>query len=187
VLDAILFVLKVVLLVLLYLFIWRVARSTGADLLSAVRGTAAGRAQAVPPWSPSGAPLPGIYPPVEEALELRPARESRTGHHASADGLTTGQIRPRLVVESSPVLTVGTEVPLGAWLTIGRAVTSDVVLDDPFVSSAHARLVPRGQSISVEDLGSTNGTFVNEKQVTEAQLRPQTRLRIGETVFRYEE
>ena len=61
------------------------------------------------------------------------------------------------------------------------------MLDEPFVSSTHARLVPRSQFYVVEDLGSTNGTFLNEKPVTEAQLRPDARLRIGETVFRYEE
>ena len=61
------------------------------------------------------------------------------------------------------------------------------MLDEEYVSSTHARLVPRGQFIYVEDLGSTNGTFVNEKQVTDAQLRLDSRLRVGETIFRYEE
>ena len=56
--------------------------------------------------------------------------------------------------------------PLDGWVTVGRAATSDIVLDEHFVSSTHARFVPRGQFYFVEDLGSTNGTFVNEKQVT---------------------
>ena len=70
---------------------------------------------------------------------------------------------------------------------MGRAATSDIVLDEQFVSTTHARLVPRGQFYFVEDLGSTNGTFLNEKQVTDAQLRMDSRLRVGETTFRYEE
>jgi pSer/pThr/pTyr-binding forkhead associated (FHA) protein len=72
-------------------------------------------------------------------------------------------------------------------VTIGRAPTSSIVLDEPTVSSTHARLVTRGQIYVVEDLGSTNGTYVNERAVTEAQLKLDSRLRIGETVFRYEE
>ena len=55
------------------------------------------------------------------------------------------------------------------------------------MSQTHARLILRDQFYFVEDLGSTNGTFVNEKEVSEAQLKPDSRLRIGETVFRYEE
>jgi pSer/pThr/pTyr-binding forkhead associated (FHA) protein len=70
---------------------------------------------------------------------------------------------------------------------IGRSPASDIVLSDSFVSSTHARLVPRGQLYFVEDLGSTNGTFVDGREVAEAQLKPDSRLRIGETIFRYEE
>jgi pSer/pThr/pTyr-binding forkhead associated (FHA) protein len=96
-------------------------------------------------------------------------------------------IDPRLVVEASPVLAAGTEVRLEGWIMIGRSPTSDLVLDDPFVSQTHARVVPRGQLHFVEDLGSTNGTFVNGREVVEAQLLLDTEVRIGETIFRYEE
>ena len=99
----------------------------------------------------------------------------------------SAHINPRLVVEESPIIPPGVVFPLEGWITVGRAATSDIVLDEQFVSSTHARLVPRGQFYFVEDLGSTNGTFVNEKQVTEAQLKMDSRLRIGETTFRYEE
>ena len=96
-------------------------------------------------------------------------------------------IDPRLVVEASPVLAAGTTVKLEGWIMIGRSPSSDLVLDDPFVVQTHARVVPRGQLHFVEDLGSTNGTFVNGREVVEAQLMLDTELRIGETVFRYEE
>jgi pSer/pThr/pTyr-binding forkhead associated (FHA) protein len=85
------------------------------------------------------------------------------------------------------VLEVGSRIPLQGWVTIGRSGASDIVLADPFVSSTHARLVPRGQLYFVEDLGSTNGTIVDGREVTEAQLKPDSRLRVGETTFRYEE
>ncbi len=58
---------------------------------------------------------------------------------------------------------VGVIFPLEGWITVGRAATSDIVLDEQFVSSTHARLVPRGQFFYVEDLGSTNGTFVERE------------------------
>src|SRR5665811_1740696 len=100
----------------------------------------------------------------------------------------TGHIDPRLVVEQSPIVPAGVAFPLNGWITVGRASSSDIVLDEHFVSSTHARFVPRGSFYYVEDLGSTNGTFVNEKQVSgEAQLKLDSRVRIGETVFRYEE
>ena len=99
----------------------------------------------------------------------------------------SAHINPRLVVEESTIVPPGVIFPLEGWINVGRASTSDIVLDEQFVSSTHARLVPRGQFYFVEDLGSTNGTFVNEKQVTDAQLRMDSRLRIGETTFRYEE
>jgi hypothetical protein len=99
----------------------------------------------------------------------------------------TAHIRPRLVVVSSPHHAAGTTFELENWVMIGRAPNSDIILDDQFVSQTHARVVPRGQMHFVEDLGSTNGTFVNGREVVEAQLMLDTEIRIGETVFRYEE
>ena len=71
---------------------------------------------------------------------------------------------------------------------IGRAPsTATSCSTSQFVSQTHARVVPRGQMHFIEDLGSTNGTFVNGREVVEAQLLLDTEIRIGETVFRYEE
>ena len=81
----------------------------------------------------------------------------------------------------------GEKVKLEGWVMIGRSPASDLVLDDPYVSQTHARVVPRGQLHFVEDLGSTNGTFVNGREVVEAQLLLDAELRVGETVLRYEE
>ncbi|HWP63962.1 MAG TPA: FHA domain-containing protein [Candidatus Binatia bacterium] len=55
----------------------------------------------------------------------------------------------------------GTRLPLGAVTILGRDVNSSIVLDDPFVSGSHAVLSYRGRTWYVEDLGSTNGTYVN--------------------------
>ena len=127
--------------------------------------------------------------PESTPEERRARREAREKERTLSGELLdfSGVINPRLVVEESPVLEIGTRYPLQGWVMIGRSPTSDIVLADSFVSSTHARLVPRGQLYFVEDLGSTNGTFVDGREVAEAQLKPDSRLRIGETTFRYEE
>ena len=171
-LDSVLFALKILLLILLYLFVWWVARSATRDLRRGSQGAAAA--------SPAIAGAPAL------AVAAAPVREDFQGRELGA-GAPSAPVQPRLVVERSPLLDEGAELLLRDGLTIGRSESSDLPLDDPFISAEHARIVRRGQYFYVEDLGSTNGTFVNEKQVREAQLGPRARLRIGDTVFRYEE
>ncbi|WP_242890719.1 FHA domain-containing protein [Actinomadura litoris] len=74
-------------------------------------------------------------------------------------------------------------VPLGRSLSIGRGRSNTVVLDDPLVSRAHARIVlgPRGHV--VQDLGSANLTFVNGDRATRAPLRDGDVLTCGRTRF----
>jgi hypothetical protein len=73
----------------------------------------------------------------------------------------------RLVVVASPAgePAVGTAFSLDAVTTLGRDVNATILLDDEFVSGIHAVLTYRGRTWYVEDLGSTNGTFVNGSQV----------------------
>jgi hypothetical protein len=189
----VLFILKIVFLVLLFLFVFFVVRRTVRD----VRSGGGEARQAPPPRAPTPGPGPSpasltaIEPavPVATPSERRQRREQRqTERTMPGESLDLmAHIDPRLVVESSPVLAVGTTVRLEGWIMIGRSPSSDLVLDDPFVSQTHARVVPRGQLHFVEDLGSTNGTFVNGREVVEAQLMLDTEVRIGETIFRYEE
>jgi pSer/pThr/pTyr-binding forkhead associated (FHA) protein len=74
---------------------------------------------------------------------------------------------------------------LGEELTVGRASGCGVALpDDTFVSTLHARVFRRDGSLYVEDLGSTNGTFINDRQVTgTVPLQRGDRLQIGKTVL----
>lgn len=77
----------------------------------------------------------------------------------------------------------GTVVPLGSSpIVIGRASDATIVLDDDFVSTHHARLTPNGNHWIVEDLGSTNGTYIDKTRVsTPTVFKPGTQLRIGKT------
>ncbi len=95
----------------------------------------------------------------------------------------------RLVVVASPALGDGDEFSLDSHpLTIGRAQNNDVPLpDDEYASGRHARFEPRRDGIWVEDIGSTNGTFVNGIRLTrERKLTPGDVVRIGETDLRFE-
>ena len=61
------------------------------------------------------------------------------------------------------------------------------MLEDSFASSRHARLVPRGDVIVLEDLGSTNGTYLNDEPLRGPQpLHPGDRIRIGDSDFTFE-
>lgn len=197
-LDTVLFALKIAFLVLLFLFVFFVVRRTVRDVSGDAERPApapAPKARPAPPAAPppaavTAAPLAAAAGvPEATPAERRKRREKRHAERTmSGESLDfMAVVQPRLVVEASPVLATGTEVMLEGWIMIGRAPTSDLVLDDPFVSQTHARVVPRGQLHFVEDLGSTNGTFVNGREVIEAQLMLDTELRIGETIFRYEE
>jgi hypothetical protein len=73
----------------------------------------------------------------------------------------------RLVVTEGP--SAGAELPLAGALTIGRDQGADLVLDDPGVSRNHARVTADAEGVVIEDLGSSNGTFVNGQALTAPQ------------------
>lgn len=95
----------------------------------------------------------------------------------------------RLVVVTSPTLAPGEERLLNsAPLTFGRGPQNDVTLaGDDYASARHARIEPRGDGVWVEDVGSTNGTYLNGIKLTRARkLTPGDVVRIGETELRYD-
>ncbi|WP_454050498.1 FHA domain-containing protein FhaB/FipA [Cellulomonas sp. Marseille-Q8402] len=89
----------------------------------------------------------------------------------------------RLVVTEGPLR--GTTLPLGSSaVLIGRAPSCTLVLDDDYSSSRHARVFPEGGQWLVEDMGSTNGTFLDEQPVTAAMpVRAGSQIRIGQSVL----
>jgi pSer/pThr/pTyr-binding forkhead associated (FHA) protein len=96
-------------------------------------------------------------------------------------------MRAKLVVLKSPALDPGEEVPVDSMpVAIGRGGQNEVPLDgDEFASAQHARFEARRDGLWVEDVGSTNGTFVNGARVTTPRrLTRGDVVRVGQTDFR---
>jgi pSer/pThr/pTyr-binding forkhead associated (FHA) protein len=95
----------------------------------------------------------------------------------------------RLVVVASPSLDPGAEFELDRIdLTIGRGAPNDVALEgDEYASARHARIEPRADGVWVQDLGSTNGTFVNGARIEQPRrLEPGDVVHVGGTDLRFE-
>jgi len=106
---------------------------------------------------------------------------------AEGTGLSGGGTgEPRLRVERAVGHNPGDEYDVGPGAVIGRGGQVDIRIDDPYASGRHARLVRQGMVVIVEDLSSTNGTFLNEEPLVGAQpLQIGDRIRIGDTEFTY--
>ena len=125
------------------------------------------------------------------ARDVRMPQESFVLAPGSVPGLgEQAQIQSgRLVVIKSPALEEDDELLLdSAALLVGRGSGNDVNLArDEYASSNHARVEPRRDGVWVEDVGSTNGTYLNGTRLTHAKrLAPGDILRVGETELRYE-
>lgn len=81
----------------------------------------------------------------------------------------------RLADQEGPVF----RIVAGTAKTLGRATGADFIVDAPMVSRIHCRLIAGADSLEIEDLDSTNGTFVNDRRVARAVLNAGDRLRIG--------
>ena len=98
-----------------------------------------------------------------------------------------GALGRLVVVASGGEPATGTVFPLDAVTTLGRDLGSSVVLEDPFASASHAVLTVRGRGWFVEDLASTNGTFVNGAPVAGvAPLGFGDEIQVGEVRLRLE-
>jgi pSer/pThr/pTyr-binding forkhead associated (FHA) protein len=102
-------------------------------------------------------------------------------------GLMAG-MQPRLEVIAALGHEPGTVFDLAEGATMGRSDHADIRIDDAFASSAHARIFPRGDFMHVEDMGSTNGTYLNGRQLRGAErLKVADVIRIGDSEYRYQE
>ena len=101
----------------------------------------------------------------------------------SKPSIGRNKVAKTLVVTQGPL--AGTRISLGAQpVLIGRADDSTLVLTDDYASTRHARLSPRGHDWYVEDLGSTNGTYLDREKVSAPMKVPLgTPVRVGKTVI----
>lgn len=161
--DQALLVLRIAVLVLLYLFIWRIARTAVRD----VRG-------------------------AQESMIIRPGQGLDAALAAAAAAPQAIEDPPapgRLVVVASDVLPLGAAIVLDAnEVLIGRDPHAAAMLEgDGFVSARHAIVRVRGAITSVVDLGSTNGTFVNGERIgLETRLSPGDEVAVGSTHMLFE-
>jgi hypothetical protein len=115
--------------------------------------------------------------------------DDATGMHVASSGLGGDGAggEPKLRVETAAGLRAGSAYSLAEGAVLGRGEQADIRLEDTFASSQHARLAPHGEVIVLEDLGSTNGTYLNEEPLRGPQpLHPGDRIRIGDSQFTFE-
>ena len=147
-------------LVVLYLFLLWVVRSAMRDL-ARYSGSAAAA-------EPVEVPSPG--------RRRRATPEPRSG------------VAPRVQVVAAMGHEPGTSFEVGDGVTFGRSDGADIRVHDQFASSAHARIFDRGGHMYLEDMGSTNGTYLNGRQVKSVErLQMADTIRIGDSEYRYEE
>jgi len=120
--------------------------------------------------------------------DVRLPQESFILSPSDAAGIRRAAAQPRahLLVLESPALGEGDVLTVdSAPLTLGRGGQNTVPLDgDEFASARHARVEARTDGLWVEDLGSTNGTFVNDQKLAApAMLQPGDRVRVGQTIL----
>ena len=93
----------------------------------------------------------------------------------------------RLRVDAASGLRIGAAYDVSKGCVLGRGEEADLALEDTFASGAHARLVRTGDAIVLEDLGSTNGTYLNGEALGGPQpLHDGDRIRIGDSEFTFE-
>ncbi len=121
-------------------------------------------------------------------IELRPAKTAapaRSAPVASQPAARKTRKAPGRAVVIEGTSLRGKSFPLKGELTIGRSEQCHVHVEgDTYVSTVHARIFSRDGSYMVEDLGSTNGTYLNRRRITApAELQRGDRVKVGKTVL----
>jgi len=170
-LDPVAVALKFGFLAILYLFLLWVARSALRDL----RRTG-GAGDEEPVRGGGGGGTRDEY-----------AYDQGTAMHEAGAATDSPQGMPKLRVSTAPGLRDGAAYDLSSGALLGRGSEADIVLEDSFSSTRHARLYPQGDAVVLEDLGSTNGTYLNGEPVGGPQpLHDGDRIRIGDSEFTFE-
>lgn len=123
----------------------------------------------------------------EVAVEVAEVPADATAMHSASDDLLDhdGLREPRLVVDHAAGHPDGIAYDLANGATLGRGDV-EIRLEDPFASTRHARIERQGSVVVLEDLGSTNGTYLNDEPLQGPQpLHHGDRIRIGDSEFSY--
>lgn len=116
-------------------------------------------------------------------LVIRDLRAQRPRQEAAVGWVRS---QPHLVVVSGERTRPGAVFPLRDRVSIGRDPANDIVLPEPAVSARHAIIIRRGSEFWLEDVGSTNGTYVNGVRVVGlTRLRARDKLTLGETTLQF--
>ncbi len=182
--EVTLLLLRIGFLLLLWFFVFAVVYSLRADLFG-VRArkipdaAAAGNAPAPAAQVPAGAPVVAAGAGLAASSMPRPTPTPT----ADIGGKATTSTVSRIVITSGPK--AGLELPLGTEpLTIGRSSESGLVIRDDYTSSHHARLVLWGEQWMLQDLDSTNGTWLGGNRVSApAPISIGEPIKVGATTF----
>ena len=126
----------------------------------------------------------------EAAVSSEPvdAPGGRRSRDEPQGGGLLAHMSPHLVVVAALGRQPGDVLDIPDGATMGRGDAADINVDDAFASSAHARIYTRGDFMQLEDMGSTNGTYLNGRPVRGAErLKEADVIRIGDTEYRYGE
>ena len=150
--EQVLTILKICLLILIYLFFLRVLRAVWAEVAASKGQDASTPVRDVRP-AHAGSGTPNSVSVPAPTMGSNPA-------------ITLGGPRPAMaLVVREPMSMSGHGYSLDSMVTIGRDPASTIPITDGFVSLHHARFYPTPGGVVVEDVGSTNGTFVNDARI----------------------
>lgn len=160
--DQLLTVLKFCLLALVYLFLFRVLRAVWAEI------------------SPPKVAVPA------RGRAPKPVKAPKATRTKGAGPAPVPTLPSQLLVVDPPEQR-GRAYPLGPEITVGRGSGCQVLVDDTFASTVHARVFLGNGNYVVEDLGSTNGTYLNKRKVDGPMtMNRGDRLQVGNTVLELE-
>ncbi|CAD5989187.1 FHA domain-containing protein [Agreia sp. COWG] len=181
-----LLILQFAFLALLWIFVFVVVYAMRSDLFGR-------RVKKLPDGQPAAAGFPGAAPAAAVSTNTpakQPLPQSKVPVFTPLEGSSAGT-HPRATTGNATRLAItsgtksGTEIPLGTMpLTIGRSTDSSVVIRDDYTSTHHARLMVWNEEWMLQDLDSTNGTFLDGKRVTSPVNVPlNTPIKIGASTF----